>query len=185
MIPWREKLRATMPDFLSLEPFIEKFSQTMESVNRVLELLKNQGLNEETYQSTRDLLTALPEVKVKETILEWLAQQMAIQRILGSGEDIPLLVSSDIIESLFGKFKYAMERCPSLEINRSTLLIPALCGHLERDSIAELLRESQHKELLEWEEKNVPDTLRQKRQKLNQNHQQKVPKTGEFIEAIG
>ena len=111
----------------------------MESVNRVLELLKNQGLNEETYQSTRDLLTALTEVKVKEAILEWLAQQMAIQRILGSGEDIPLLVSSDIIESLFGKFKYAMERCPSLEINRSTLLIPALCGHLERDSIDEQL----------------------------------------------
>jgi len=34
-------------------------------------------------------------------------------------------------------------------------------------------------------EKNVPDTLRQKRQKLNKNHQQKVPKTGEFIGAIG
>ena len=180
-----KQLRATMPDFLSLEPFIEKFSETMQSVNSVLELLKHQGLSEETYQSTRGLLTALPEVEVKEAIVEWLAQQMAIQRILGSGEDIPLLVSSDIIESLFGKFKYAMQRCPSLEINRSTLLIPALCGHLERDSIDELLRESQHKELLEWEEKNVPETLRKKRQKLNKNHQQKVPKPGEFIGAIG
>lgn len=180
-----EKLHATMPDFLSLEPFIEKFATTMQSVNRVLELLKHQGLSEETYQSTKGLLTALPEVEVKETILEWLAQQIVIQRILGAGEDIPLLVSSDIIESLFGKFKYAMQRCPSPEINRSTLLIPALCGNLERDSIDELLRESQHKELLEWQEKNVPDTLRQKRQKLNKNHQQKVPKTGEFIGAIG
>lgn len=180
-----EQLRAAMPDFLSVEPFLSKFNQTIQSVNNVLEVLKNQGLSAKTYQSTRGLLTALTEVKVKEAILEWLAQQMAIQRILGSGEDIPLLVSSDIIESLFGKFKYAMERCPSLEINRSTLLIPALCGHLEQDSIDELLRDSQHKELLEWSEKNVPDTLRQKRQKLNQNHQQKVPKTGEFIGAIG
>ncbi|MGB5714958.1 MAG: hypothetical protein WBM44_29065, partial [Waterburya sp.] len=152
-----EKLRATMPDFLSLEPFIEKFAATMQSVNRVLELLKHQGLSEETYQSTKGLLTALPEVEVKETILEWLAQQIVIQRILGAGEDIPLLVSSDIIESLFGKFKYAMQRCPSPEINRSTLLIPALCGNLERDSIDELLQKSQHKELLECQEKNVPD----------------------------
>ena len=185
MIPWREKLRATMPDFLSIEPFIEKFAETMESVNSVLKLLKHQGLSEETYQSTRGLLTAFPEVEVKEAIVEWLAQQIAIQRILGDGEDIPLLVSSDIIESLFGKFKYAMQRCPSQEINRSILLIPALCGNLERDSIAQLLRDSQHKELLEWEEKNVPDTLWKKRQKLNKNPQQKVPKTGKFIAAIG
>ena len=81
-----------------------------------------------------------------------------------------------------GKFKYAMPRCPSVEINRSILLIPALCGNLERDSIDQLLRDSQHKELLEWEEKNVPDTLRKKRQKLNKKP---VPKTGEFIAAIG
>ncbi len=110
---------------------------------------------------------------------------MAIQRRLGSVEDIPLLVSSDIIESLFGKFKYALSRSPSPEINRSALLIPALCAHLERDSIPELLRESSHQELLEWSEQNVPETLRQKRQKLHKLHKQKVPKTGEFIGAIG
>ena len=110
---------------------------------------------------------------------------MTIQRLLGSGEDIPLLVSSDIIESLFGKFKYALSRCPDPEINRSALLIPTLCGHLEQDSIPELLRESSHQELLEWSEQNVPETLRQKRQKLHQLPQQKVPKTGVFIGAIG
>ena len=103
-----EQLRATMPEFLSLEPFIEKFADTMQSVNSVLKLLKHQGLSEETYQSTRGLLTAFPAVEVKEAILEWLAQQIAIQRMLGDGENIPLLVSSDIIESLFGKFKYAI-----------------------------------------------------------------------------
>ena len=179
-----EQLRATMPDFLSVEPFIEKFAQTMEIVNSVLKLLKHKGLSEETYHSSKPLLTALTEVEVKETILEWLVQQMAIQRLLGLGEDIPLLVSSDIIESLFGKFKYVMQRCPSPEINRITLLIPSLCGHLDRDSIDKLLRESKHQELLEWEEKNVPDTLRQKRQKLNKKHQQRVPKTGDFIGVI-
>ncbi len=130
-----------MPDFLSLEPFLSQFDQTIQRVNKVLELLKHQGLSAKTYESIRGLLAALRTVEVKEALDQWLTQQMAIQRLLGSVEDIPLLVSSDIIESLFGKFKYAMSRCPSLEINRSTLLIPALCGHLERDSIAELLRE--------------------------------------------
>ena len=182
---WLEQLRAAMPDFLSVEPFLSKFDQTMQRVNRFLQILKHQGLTSKTYDSTRGLLTELTEVEVKKTLDEWLNQQMAIQRRLGSVEDIPLLVSSDIIESLFGKFKYALSRSPSPEINRSALLIPALCGHLERDSIPELLRESSHQELLEWSEQNVPETLRQKRQKLHKLHKQKVPKTGEFIGAIG
>ena len=180
-----EQLRAAMPDFLSLEPFLSKFHQTIESVNNILELLKHQGLSAKTYELTKDLLTALTEFEVKKVLDEWLTQQMTIQRRLGSVEDIPLLVSSDIIESLFGKFKYALSRSPSPEINRSALLIPALCGHLERDSIDELLRESSHQELLEWSEQNVPETLRQKRQKLHKLHKQKVPKTGGFIGTIG
>ena len=54
---WLEQLRAAMPDFLSVEPFLSKFHQTMQRVNRVLKLLKHQGLTDKTYQSTRDLLT--------------------------------------------------------------------------------------------------------------------------------
>ncbi len=157
----------------------------MQRVNSFLQILKHQGLTSKTYDSTRALLTALTEVEVKKTLDEWLNQQMTIQRLLGSVEDIPLLVSSDIIESLFGKFKYALSRSPSPEINRSALLIPALCGHLERDFIPELLRESSHQELLQWSEQNVPETLRQKRQKLHKHHLQKAPKTEEFIGAIG
>ncbi len=92
-----EQLRAAMPDFLSVEPFLSKFHQTMQRVNSVLKLLKHQGLTDKTYQSTRGLLTGLTEVEVKKALDEWLNQQMTIQRLLGSGEDIPLLVSSDII----------------------------------------------------------------------------------------
>ena len=180
-----EQLRAAMPDFLSVEPFLSQFDQTIQNVNNVLEVLKHQGLSSKTYKSSRELLTALRTVEVKEALDQWLTQQMATQRLLGSVEDIPLLVSSDIIESLFGKFKYALSRSPNPEINRSALLIPTLCGHLERESIPELLRESSHQELLEWSEQNVPETLRQKRQKLHKLHKQKVPKTGEFIGAIG
>ena len=76
-----KKLRETMPEFLCLEPFIEKFAQTMEIVNSILKLLKNQGLRQETSQCIRGLLTALTEVELKEAIVDWLAQQMAIQRI--------------------------------------------------------------------------------------------------------
>ncbi len=92
-----EQLRKAMPDFLSVEPFLSKFHQTIQSVNNILELLKHQGLSTKTYELTQGLLTALTEVEVKKVLDEWLRKQMTIQRRLGSAEDIPLLVSSDII----------------------------------------------------------------------------------------
>jgi len=42
--------------------------------------------------------------------------------------DIPLLVSSDVIESLFGKFKTIIQRNPQAELNRLIYIIPLLCG---------------------------------------------------------
>ncbi len=62
----------------------------MQRVNSFLQILKHQGLTSKTYDSTRALLTALTEVEVKKTLDEWLNQQMTIQRLLGSVEDIPL-----------------------------------------------------------------------------------------------
>ena len=41
---------------------------------------------------------------------------------------LPLLASSDIIESLFGNFKDIIGRGPQADMNRSALLIPVLCG---------------------------------------------------------
>jgi len=47
-----------------------------------------------------------------------------------------LLISSDIIESLFGNFKYIIERSPQADMNRTNLLIPVLCGDLNERTIS-------------------------------------------------
>jgi hypothetical protein len=39
-------------------------------------------------------------------------------------------ISSDIIESLFGKFKHTIEKSPQSEMNHSILIIPLLCGKI-------------------------------------------------------
>ncbi len=94
-----------------------------------MEILKNKGLNKTTYKQSYELSNELPRnSKVKKRLQAWLKQNIKIQKQLTS---LPLLVSSDIIESLFGNFKHIIERSPQADMNRTVLLIPALCGKLD------------------------------------------------------
>ena len=77
-----------------------------------------------------------------------------------------MLVSSDIIESLFGNFKHIIARSPQADMNRTTLLIPALCGTLDEKKITQALGHARHDDLEIWEQENIPYTIRKKRQEF-------------------
>lgn len=168
------KLRAAMVGFSPLRPFIERFAATVRSVAEVLEILKNKGLNQQTYRQCCELAEQLPKhSKVKKRLLGWLQRHLHIQCRLGISQ-MPLLVSSDIIESLFGKYKHIIERGPQADMNRTTLLIPALCGKIDGSVIAQALANTAHGDIQRWEQDNIPYTLRKRRRTFfNGNGDQK------------
>jgi hypothetical protein len=156
------KLRAALPGFALLKPFIKRFANTTKVVSQVMEILKNKGLDQTSYEQCCQLSEELPKnSKVKKRLLIWLQQHIKIQKQITS---LPLLVSSDIIESLFGNFKHIIERSPQADMNRTTLLIPALCGNLDEITITQALSKANHNELKNWEQENIPYTMRKKRQ---------------------
>jgi hypothetical protein len=54
-------------------------------------------------------------------------------------------------------------------------LIPALCGNLDKTTIALALSLASHSDLQRWEEKNIPYTVRKKRRAFfNENGSQKA-----------
>jgi hypothetical protein len=156
------RLRSALPDFSQLKPFILSFARTVEVASSVMEILKNKGLNQTSYEQCLALSKSLPRrSKVKKRLHVWLKQHLAIQqKITGH----PLLVSSDIIESLFGKFKHVIERSSHADMNRTALLIPALCGDKGKIMVEQAFRKAPHKDLEHWEKENIPYTLRKKRQ---------------------
>ena len=157
------KLRTAMAGFAPLRPFIERFASIVRGVAEVLEILKNKGLNQDTYRQCCQLAEQLPErSKVKKRLLVWLQRHLHIQCRLGISQ-MPLLVSSDIIESLFGKFKHIIERGPQADMNRTTLVIPALCGKIDGQAIAQALAHTTHGDIQRWEQENIPYTLRKRR----------------------
>ena len=166
------RLRGAFSDFKSLEPFIKNFIKTTDTTNKIMKLLKNEGLNISTYHQSIKLLKKLPRnSKTRKTIRVWLEKHIKIQEKLSPS---PLPISSDIIESLFGKFKNRLERSPQSDMNRAVLLIPLLCGNLDKDRLLSVLENTQHKELKNWEEENIPHTVRKERMKFFNNNIQKL-----------
>ena len=155
------RLRIALPGFLLLKPFIKRFARTTQVVSEVLEVLKNQGLSQTTYERCLRLSETLPKTsKVKHRLHQWLHRHIAIQQAI---TDLPLVVSSDIIESLFGNFKHSIARSPQADMNRTALLIPALCGNLDRLTVTQALNQTRHNDLAVWEQANIPYTVRKKR----------------------
>lgn len=156
------KLREVLPGFNQLKPFVKRFANTTIVISQVMEILKKRGLEQTSYEQCRQISKKLPRnSKVKKRLNVWLEQHLKIQKQITSK---PLLVSSDIIESLFGNFKHIIERSPQADMNRTTLLIPALCGNLDEITITKALNQAHHSDLESWEQENIPYTVRKKRQ---------------------
>ena len=132
-----------------------------------MEILKNKGLNKVTYRQCYELSKTLPRNSpVKKRLQAWLKKHLSLQQQLTQQ---PLLVSSDIIESLFGNYKHIVERSPQQDMNRSVLMIPALCGSRNEVVIEQALKSASQVDLEKWEQANIPYTLRKKRQEAFKN----------------
>ena len=91
----------------------------------------------------------------------------------------PLVVSSDVIESLMGKIKSLLERHPRGEFTRILLTTPCLCGKLDEATILSSLTSVSHRDLQKWTAENIPKTDAQKRIEFRTLYpSNKVPKAG-------
>jgi hypothetical protein len=156
------RLRHALPGFGRLKPFIISFAKTAKITSDIMKILKNKGLSPTSYEECQQLSKQLPRrSKVRKRLQIWLEQHILIQEKITSH---PLLISSDIIESLFGKFKHVIERSSHADMNRTALLIPALCGEMGKTMVETAFSQTCHKDLKSWEEENIPYTMRKKRQ---------------------
>lgn len=161
------KLSAALPEFEQTRPFVEEFANTTHIVSEAMKVLKNKGLESDSYTRCQALSAQLPnDTEVKRSLDSWLDKHIEIQRRLGAKA---LPVSSDIIESLFGCFKHVIERSPQADMNRSALIIPAFCGELNAAKVSDALGAARHVDLDAWEAKSIPYTMRKKRHAFFRN----------------
>jgi hypothetical protein len=178
-----DRLRGFMPGISDHRKFIEGFARTAEVVSKVLEILKHQGINQKTYRECRNQLESLPNrCIVKKRLMKWLDKHLRIQCRMGIGQT-PLLSSSDVIETLFGKFKVTLQRSNKAEFNRIVLSIPALCGKIDENQINSLLNGVTHEDLKQWETTNIIGSqAKSRREILSPKPKTSGPKTARDLE---
>ena len=172
----KEKLFKAFPRFLLFKTFINEFFNTTAVTDEFQKILKHEGLNQRVYQDAKKILERLPNKSKTRIILQkWLRKHIRVQCLLGIAQT-PLPVSSDIIESLFGKFKILIQKHPRSDLNRMALAIPTICGRRSEDDLSEALDSISHKTLKHWELQNIPMTHRRARKLtfFNNNHVQKL-----------
>jgi len=171
-------LRKAFHGLSQLRGFLEQFCAMCEVTERFLKLLKRNGLNKATGAEAKNILKQLPQgSKVRARLSAWIDRHLKIQRELAVGQ-LPLLVSSDVVESLFGKFKTIVQRNPQAELNRLVYIIPLLCGTRAAAEIDRALRDCSHGQMLEQIRKTIPPTLRQQRYRVLDSASRRVPETG-------
>ena len=174
------KLRQAFAGLSALRPFLSSFCHACSVTELFLKLLKTRGLNETTCQEAQDLLARLPaQSKLRTGLSAWLDKHLRIFRTL-SIPNSSLPVSSDPIESLFGKFKTIVQRNPHAELNRLLFVIPLLCGHHSPEAIHQALSQCSHSQMLSRIKEIVPPTLRQLRSQKLKTIPFGGPKTGNF-----
>jgi len=175
----RHLARASFAGLATLRPFLTGFCQVAALCEALQHVLKTQGLNQATYGLATKTLEQLPDTSlVKTRLLAWCEKHIHLHRALGIG-DLRLLVSSDIIESLFGKFKTIIQRNPLAELNRLSYIIPLLCGLHAPADIDRALQACPQATMLQHIERTIPHTLRQqRRQTLATCGPDTVPKSG-------
>jgi hypothetical protein len=139
-----------------LRPFLKHFCDTVSKVNEFQTLIKNQGLNAESYHQAKAILLTLPKrSRLRRRLLAWLDRSFRTQTRL-KARDYFLPVSSDVLESYFGVVKADCERQPQKAFNQLVLAAPARLGNLTAKSITDALAKTGHTRLKCWSKVNVP-----------------------------
>jgi len=172
-------LRKAFRGLSQLRGFLEQFCATCRVTEQFLKLLKGKGLNHTTASQAKTILKQLPQgSQVRARLSSWIDRHLQIHRRLAIRQ-LPLLVSSDVVESLFGKFKTIIQRNPQAELNRLVYIIPLLCGTHTSAEIDHALRGCSHGQMLDQIQKTIPPTLRQQRYRiLDSASPDQVPETG-------
>jgi len=112
--------------------------------------VKNIGTNNKKSKRLKDKLFSFFEEEVKQF----------------PKKEITLLGTSDIIESIFGKYKIFSAKTPIKEISKSILTIPILTSEVTAKEVKKAMETITSEKLSEWARENIGESIFSKRKQI-------------------
>jgi hypothetical protein len=153
---------------------IQTYSEMLALIGSAQTQIKNQGLHHKSLSEWLEFLVqnspqnvATPEVsprvqKIQTGIEEYLADE--VQKIPA---ELILLGTSDVIESLFGKYKIFAQRRPIKELGASILLIPLSTIEITMDLVKEAMESISCIDVVAWTKSIFGSSMLSRRRNLN------------------
>lgn len=169
VLDYRRREAPVAEDFARHFGWLENYREPLEEARQLITVLeqtarqlKHEGLNEQQVQQCAQLVQPLStSQKVRafaDKVLDFLREQV---RAVKAGET--LLNTSDVIESLFGKFKALLSRSPLHAITAGVLLIGALTSERTPAVIQQAMETIKSADVQAWFAANGEPTLLSKR----------------------
>ena len=142
---FEEKLGWLLDEKLELNRYV----QMLNLVNLANEQLKHQGLNQQSHtkftQATETMPLCDDSQQLRKKVIEIIEQEA---KQIPQGQT--LLASSDVIESLFGKYKLFSQRSPLKEVGKLILTIPLSTVELTTNLVKQALETVRNIDVQQW-----------------------------------
>ncbi len=172
-----QKILENFECLLDESDFIKDFLLEMQIISELQTLLKNTTLNEFSYQKALKTLNKMDDPDLRIPLQEYL--KSAFEKSQNSSG--PLLLFSDIIESLFGKYKFLAKPNAFSEINRLILLLPVICQDITPELTQSAFEQTQNKEVIEFTKDIGPSILAKRKKAFKKDKADKKKQSVEII----
>ena len=174
--PSEQKLLEHFQWILDQSDFLEAFLLEMRVISELQTLLKNTTLHEFSYKKALKILQKMDDPDLRIPLQEYL--EAAFEKAQHSPG--PLLMFSDIIESLFGKYKFLVKPNAFSEINRLILLLPVICENITPELTQVAFEQTQNKEVIQFQQ-DIGPSLLAKRKNDFKKHTHKKQEMAQII----
>lgn len=163
MAPIEQKLQWIEP----YQDLIEQLAKVCKTMRKLFAILKTQGLNDNTAQACRKILdkSHTPE-KFTKHIRTYLDNNLT-----KFPANKKLIVCSDVIESIFGKFKNRQAHNPYLGITAGCLSIPNFGKKFPQKEVKNAMESTTITQIQQWKNENIINPMKNQFSLLCQNIQ--------------
>jgi hypothetical protein len=158
----REQILTHIGWLQDFHPFLRTFQQEMRHLTALQQALKTTGLTTEAYAQARQCVQQISDEAIQQPLYDYLDTERAfvIKRSHVS------LLTSDVIESLFGSYKHLAKPHRLSEINRMIFAIPCLCEELHPFLVREAFASQSNQAAQKICHQAIPTTLLAQRRRV-------------------
>lgn len=143
--------------------YVQGFTKDILCIKDIQKILKNTGINMFSYQKVASKLSTINDNTFAKEIINTLKKELDYSE----NKKTPLLLTSDLIESLIGKYKMIAKPHKLSEISKTILAIPCLCEELTPNLTEKAFSKFTQKQADFWVSRNIPKTILSRRKILS------------------